>query len=135
MIIYTLLLAILAGAFVTSLAVKKPLLLDVMRDRNALYRDVGTRGIENTYVLHALNKDDVDHSYELSVSGIDGIEIATETRFEIPAETLEQIPVAVTVPHEAAAGGQTIEFTLTAVDGSGLAVTEESRFRGPLERN
>ena len=134
LIIYSLLLALFATLFVTSLATRPPLIVDVIRDRNALYRDVGREGIENTYTVHAINKDQVAHSYTLSVAGIEGMRIVTDTTVSIDAESSLRIPVAVRVPHAFANGGQRIEFTLAASDGSGTTVSEDSRFRGPTTR-
>ncbi len=132
LIIYSALLLLFTGLFVTSLATKPPLIVDVIRDRNALYRDVGREGIENTFTVHAINKDQRAHSYTLTVTGIDGIRIVTETEVTIDAESGLRIPVAVRVPHENAGGGQSIEFTLSANDGSNTTLSEDSRFRGPV---
>ncbi|MEM7611530.1 MAG: cytochrome c oxidase accessory protein CcoG [Pseudomonadota bacterium] len=131
LLIYSALLFILVAAFTASLIAKQPVILDVLKDRNALYRDIGRNGIENTYAMNVINKDQVAHTYEISVVGPTGISIATPTTFEVPAETLKEIPVAVRVPHEFAKGGHEIIFTLRSTDGSDIVITEESRFRGP----
>jgi len=134
-IVYTVILTLLVAAMASSMIVRQPVILDVIRDRNTLYRDVGRRGIENNYTLRIVNKRNVEREYELSVRGIDGLEIGTETRFVVPAESVYTLPTSVTAPHEKAVGGQTIEFVLRAVDESGIMVVEESRFRGPSEVN
>ena len=130
-IIYGLILSILAGGFIALLSTKQPLILDVMRDRNTLFRDLGRLGIENSYTLHILNKDNESHTYELIVTGIDGLEVTQQAPVTIPAETLYTLPVAVRVPQESAAGGNDIFFTIKAIDSDDIAVTEDSRFRGP----
>ncbi len=130
-LVYTALLALFASLFVSFLATRSPLIVDVLRDRNALYRDVGREGIENTYAINAINKARDSRRYEISVSGIEGARIVTDTVIEIPAESVLRVPVAVRVPHENAEGGQRIEFTLTSIDGTGTVETEDSRFRGP----
>ena len=61
------------------------------------------------------------------------MEIRSDTEFSLAGESVFTLPVSVTVPHENAAGGQVIEFRVDATDGSGISVTEESRFRGPTE--
>ena len=45
---------------------------------------------------------------------------------------MHTLPVSMTVPHEYASGGQVIEFRVDATDDSGISITEESRFRGPV---
>lgn len=132
-IIYTVILLALCIAFVTSLATTEPAILDVIRDRNTLYRDVGTRGIQNNYTIRVVNKQNQERDYVLSVSGIEGIAIESATRFTVGPESVHSTPVSVIVPHKQATGGQAIEFQLVSTDGSDIRIVEESRFRGPLE--
>ena len=133
-LVYATLLTVLATAFIGGLATRPTLIVDVMRDRNALYRDVGREGIENTYSINAVNKLRSDRRFEIQVSGVEGARIATPTTVEIGAESVQRIPVAVRVPHEHAAGGQRIEFTFVGLDDDDTTVTEDSRFRGPTVR-
>jgi len=133
-IVYSLILAALVVAMGWSMYTRQPVILDVLRDRNALYRDVGRQGIQNSYTLKIVNKHNLDHEYVLSVRGLDGIVIQTATRFSVPAESVYVLPTAVTAPHESAVGGRTIEFVLQAADDSTIRVVEESRFRGPSVR-
>jgi len=130
-IVYSVILLTLLAGLVSSLVLSQPVILDVMRDRNTLYRDIGRAGIENSYTMRVVNKHNRDHTYRISVSGLDGITIRTDTEFLVPAESVHTLPVSVTVPHEAAAGGNVIEFRLQSIDDSSIAVVGESRFRGP----
>jgi cytochrome c oxidase accessory protein FixG len=132
-IVYSSLLAILCVALVTSLALTKPVILDVIRDRNALYRDVGREGIQNTYTIRVVNKHNTAHDYQLAVSGPDGIRLESNGAFSVAPESVFTLPVSVTVPHESAGGGHTILFHLRSTDGSDIRISEESRFRGPME--
>ena len=132
-VVYTGVLAVLLIAMVATIALRKPVILDVIRDRNTLYRDVGRLGIENNYTIRVINKHNEDHQYRLSVGGIEGMSIRSETAFSLAGESVLTLPVSVTVPHEYASGGHVIEFHLDATDGSGISITEESRFRGPTE--
>ena len=104
-----------------------------MRDRNALYRDVGRDGIQNSYTIRVINKHNEAHDYALSVSGVEGMRITTDTVVSVPGESVVSLPTAVLVPHEYAAGGHVIEFRIDAEDDSGISMTQESRFRGPTE--
>jgi cytochrome c oxidase accessory protein FixG len=130
-IVYSAILLLLCSVLVISLAVTKPVILDVLRDRNTLYRDVGRRGIQNNYTIRVVNKHNVAHDYRLSVSGVEDIRIESETEFSVAPESVDTLPVSVIVPHEYAAGGQEIEFHLQSADGSDIRISEESRFRGP----
>ncbi len=132
-LIYTGILASLCIALVTSLAMSEPVILDVIRDRNTLYRDVGRRGIQNNYTVRIINKHNVAHDYALAVSGIDGIEVESEKEFSVAGESVFTLPVSVIAPHEGAGGGHVIEFRLSSLDDSNIVIVEESRFRGPTE--
>src|SRR6478735_9113610 len=64
----TLLLLLLAGT-IAGIAMRKPLIIDVMRDRQ-LFRSVKVDGgerIENAYTLRVINKDAAPHRYRLSL--------------------------------------------------------------------
>jgi len=132
-IVYTGVLTVLLASLITTIALRKPVILDVIRDRNTLYRDVGRQGIENNYTVRVINKHNEDHNYELSVSGIEEMSIRSETTFSLAGESVLTLPVSIAVPHEYAGGGHVIEFRIDATDGSGISVTEEARFRGPTD--
>jgi cytochrome c oxidase accessory protein FixG len=133
-LVYTAILFLLMASMVASMALRKPVIMDVIRDRNALYRDVGRQGIENTFSIRIINKHNIDHVYVLSVSGPDGIQLRTENEIFVAGESVATVPVSVTVPHENAWGGNVIRFELASMDNADISVIEESRFRGPTER-
>jgi polyferredoxin len=130
-IVYSLILVLLVGAMVGAMLLRKPVIMDVMRDRNALYRDVGRRGIENDYTLRIVNKQNVDRQYRLRASGLEGLALNAPALIPVPAESVYTLPVSVTVPHEHAEGGHNIEFVLEDAADPSQSVVEESRFRGP----
>ena len=132
-LVYTGILLLLLGSMVASMALRKPVIMDVIRDRNALYRDVGRQGIENSFSIRIVNKHNEDHVYELHVSGPEGIQLRTDAVIAIAGESVATMPVSVTVPHEHSYGGNVIYFELNSIDGSDIAIVEESRFRGPAE--
>jgi cytochrome c oxidase accessory protein FixG len=132
-LVYSGILVLLLASMVASVALRKPTIMDVIRDRNALYRDVGRQGIENTFTVRIVNKHNEDHEYVLSVSGLEGIQLRTDAQLSVAGESVVTVPVSVTVPHENAAGGSIISFELQSIDGSEITVVEESRFRGPTE--
>ena len=133
-IVYSAILLTLIVGLVSIIAFRPPVILDAIRDRNTLYREVGRRGIENNYTLKIINKQNVDRDYVLSVQGLEGIAIATETRVHVGGETVYVLPTSVTAPHESAMGGNTIEFVLQDENDANIRVVEESRFRGPAGR-
>ena len=133
-IVYALILVgITIGAFYAILN-RTPLALDVIRDRNTLYRETNDGLIENVYIMKVMNMDKQAHSYSLSVSGIEGIALKMDA-LGINAESGEiiEIPVRVQIDSESIANRSSeIEFSLVADDVPDLRVTEEARFIGPI---
>jgi len=70
---YFLVLVIVCGAFVVNLSIRKPLELDIIRDRGALYRETPEGLIENTYTLSIINKSQQEKTFALAVTGIDNL--------------------------------------------------------------
>jgi cytochrome c oxidase accessory protein FixG len=133
MLIYGALLALLCGSFLFALFNRVPVELDIIRDRNALYRESRPGLIENVYLLRVINKDEFAHSYEIAVSGLPTIMLETDPA-EIVVEAGEVATVAARVLIEdgaAAGGGHDIEFTLSADDTAELTTTETGRFISP----
>jgi len=132
-IVYATLLSVIIGAFIYGIAQRVPLRLDVIRDRNALYRQTDMGLIENVYTLKVINMDEKAHSYRLSVSGIDGIQIANDAPITVPAGEVANVPTQVQVdPVHLHSAGYTIKFHLQALDAPTLTTDAAARFLGPV---
>jgi cytochrome c oxidase accessory protein FixG len=131
--IYAMLLALLCGGFVATLLLRTPLELDVIRDRNALYRDSRPGYVENVYTLRVINKDTEPHAFALAVDGLPTVEWETDvTAIEIPPATLRTFAARVRIEDGSAGhGGHDVRFTLTAADDGSLTTTETGRFFAP----
>ncbi len=136
MIVYALLLLAVMGAFAVSLAMRTPLVVDVLRDRNALYREVAEGLVENVYILKVINMDDDAHDFEISVSGIEGMELVAERNpARVRSGEVAEVPARVRVdPYSLPATSSTIEFRVRATDDERLERSEEARFLGPAVR-
>ncbi len=108
--------------------------MDVLRDRNMLYRETPAGLIENVYILKVMNKDDKLHTYQITISGVDGLQLVSQQ----PVITVESgdvlsVPVSLRVdPQNLNKVSTKVMITVTAQDNPQLTVTEESRFLGPL---
>ncbi len=112
-----------------------PIELDIIRDRNALFRETGMGMLENVYTLKVINKDVVGHEYRLSVEGIKDLKLnLAKQRIYADSGSVVEIPMSIEVDPENLKQRTTeIFFTLEAVD-TNLSVTEEARFLGPRAR-
>jgi len=126
------LLGVTAGAFYSILA-RMPIALDVIRDRNSLYRETNDGLIENVYNIKLLNMDKQGHTYTLTAEGIPELILKkdTEDLFVESGEVIE-IPVRVQVDADnLKERSSEIKFTLKADGFDDLIVVEEARFLGP----
>jgi len=131
--IYAAVLVALVGGLLYSVATRVPLELDVMRDRNTLYRENGEGLLENVYVLKIVNMDTARHQFKVDVSGLQGIEIVGENKV-FPVEAGEVLTKVISVqadPANVPAASNDVVFRIEAVDDPKLEDEQKSRFLGP----
>ena len=132
MLVYATLLLILIGGLMTSMAMRTPVILDVIRDRNSLYRELPDNMIENIYTLKIINQDKDMRSFVLSVEGLDSIVLdGIGETVDLDGSSVLALPVRARASRDDAYGINTIHFTITAVDDGSVSLTEDSRFIGP----
>jgi polyferredoxin len=112
---------------------RTPLDLDVIRDRNALYRESRPGYIENVYTLRIINKDSARHTYGVLADGLPTLVVETDPPvIEVGAGEIRTIAARALVEDGAVAGGgHTITFRLTASDAPSLTTTEKARLFTP----
>ena len=132
-VVYGTLLGLLCVGFLAALFTRTPLELDIIRDRNALYRLSRPGYVENVYLLRVINKDELPHTYALDVSGLPTITLETDpSEIAVAAGEVATAAARVLIEDGAApSGGHDIEFSLRASDAPELATTETSRFISP----
>ena len=129
---YAALLALLAAGFGYAITHRNVVGVDVLRDRNALYRERGAGLIENVYNVKILNKDAAPHEFVITASGIAGIEIDYGTAMVAvgPGE-VKSVPVRIRVPRAELHGGADIEVSIRTADASALEASGKARFLAP----
>jgi polyferredoxin len=130
----TVLLAITAALF-TSIGLRKPFRVDVVRDRNSLARIVDEGRIENVYRLQLMNATETTQHYRVKVEGFDGARIDGASEVEVGAAQARWFPVAVQVPYEVVrkigSGAHPIRFEIERLSDDHAEVTEKSTFVVP----
>ena len=133
-VIYGLILTAFITAFITILATRIPLQLDVIRDRNQLYRETRDM-IENVYTLKILNMDNQPHEYRITVSGddLEHMQLLTDSNpISVNAGEVLDVPARVRVDEEELEHRSShIYFTIDDAANPDLKVTEKARFLGP----
>jgi cytochrome c oxidase accessory protein FixG len=131
--VYGALLGALSVGFVTALILRTPLEFDVIRDRNALFRESRPGYIENVYMLRVINKDVVPHTYRLDVEGLSSARLETEpAMIAVDAGAVATVAARVLVEDGLLpTGGHDLSFLLAAESDTGISALKRSRFFTP----
>jgi cytochrome c oxidase accessory protein FixG len=145
-IVYGALLALLFAGFVAALVMRKPVALDVLHDRNTLFRTLESGEIENVYLLKIMNKDGAPHDFLVTIETGDDVQSHEDgrpatyrldpaaPRFTVaPGEVFN---AAVRVRRDAwtdADPSTELHFAITATDDPGLTARAEARFIAPRD--
>ena len=129
-ILYTSILLVIIAATAWSLSTRIPLRVDILRDRSTLYREADDGRIENVFTLNVMNTDATTHRYAISVSGIEGIDIAGNRIVEVPAASNKSVLFIVSA-QDASKGSNKIFFDVRALNHDSIAVREKTTFFMP----
>ncbi len=129
-IVYGVILLTVVALVVTGLALRTPLRMDVMRDRNALARETVEGLVENTYRINLINMDHRAHQYVLSAEGIPELRVQSDA---MPLEVSALSSRIVTVRLQADptwVSGRTAKVTLRveAAGDPSIAARRETTF-------
>jgi len=131
-LLYGTILSAIVIAAATGLTLRQPLKVDVIRDRATLAREVEGGLIENVYRLQVMNLAEQPRRYSLAVTGLDGIQIASEPLVEVPPASTQAVAVRVRVGPEAGKrGSNPIHFEVRALNHDDVFVREKASFLLP----
>ena len=132
-LVYGSLLMLLCLGFVAALVMRTPVELDVIRDRNALYRESRPGYIENVYLLRVINKGEMSYIFDIEAAGLPTIQIETDpATIEVAGGEVATVAARILIEDGAAAsGGHDVDITLQATDAPEISTTETGRFISP----
>jgi polyferredoxin len=108
--------------------------VDVIRDRNALFRERPDGRIENVYNVKILNKDREGHEFRITGAGLDGLEVDyAGPTVRVGPGAVQGVPVRIRVPRGSVQGGTDLVFTIEAVDRPELKASGKARFIAPTD--
>jgi cytochrome c oxidase accessory protein FixG len=128
-LIYSGLFAVILGWLGYSMLHKPDFKVDIMRDRNIMYRET-SQGVENLYQLHLSNATEQTQHYNIRVSGIPGMTIHSERSITVGATEETLLPLSLAAPYSDKKGSQHITVEVTA-QPSGETVSTSSTFYTP----
>lgn len=126
---YGLALLALGALLVLDVVFRVPLELDVVRDRNTLYRENQQGFIENVYQLRIMNKSQQAQVYSIHATGIEDLEYIGPAQVEVAGGEVHIVPITVAIdPYFLSASLVEINFTVTAESDSRVSRTTQSNF-------
>jgi cytochrome c oxidase accessory protein FixG len=133
-LIYAALLAAIGAALVISVLLRVPLDIDVVRDRNTLYRETGEGRVENVYTVRVLNMDHRPHRYRITAAGIDGLTLGTDGHgLTIESGQVREMVVRLQAdPAVLRERSSRVTFRVEAEEDASLVDMEQARFLGPV---
>ena len=131
-LIYGGLLALLIGTFVWGIVHRAPLILEVLRDRNALYRRGSDGAIENSYTAKLVNKTEVAQRVRLAVADDSSVRIVDARDITLPAGQVTSVPLTLSAPAGHIQGKQTIKLQARS-DDDRMTVVQSAQFFAPKE--
>ena len=107
--------------------------LDVLRDRNSLYRENSAGQIENIYTLKLMNKQNQDHEFLIEVSGVPSLQLEMDDpdTFVLAGEIKDVIVRLIVDQNHLEAKSTDIKFKITAIDNDDISAVQHARFLGP----
>jgi cytochrome c oxidase accessory protein FixG len=131
-VIYGTLLLVLTALLVAAMATRTPIILDIIRDRNSLYRELPNNFIENIYTIKIINQNNDARGFRLSVAGVPELVLdGVAGEIVVPGGGVLSLPVRARTHRDNAYGIMHITFAVSAVDDADVVVEEDSRFLGP----
>jgi len=130
-LIYAGLLSALVVGFVVALALRSPVSLDVLRDRNTLYRLTDDGQVDNVYTLRILNKTEKEQRFRIEARGGSVLTLLPQREYVVGSGAVYSLPLRVRRAAYEPLGPETIEITARSVDDPKVHATTDARFLAP----
>lgn len=110
-----------------------PVELDIIKDRNQLYRETAEGLIQNVYTLKILNKGQQITTYQISSSSNQAIVYQGRSEVRVNPGEVYTLPITLEAdPTVIKSGKSEVAFTVTATDDPDSRATQETKFIAPF---
>jgi cytochrome c oxidase accessory protein FixG len=133
--VYGVLLVAIIGGTVWSMTHRVPLRADLIRDRNALYRELPGDIIENVYTMKVTNMDENAHAYRLTADHGANVEVEVSRPLQLAAEEVSGFSVRIRMPKSAGQGVQNLRLHLVAEDDPDIDKFLDAKVILPVPRS
>ncbi len=118
-LVYTAVLFAIVSALATSIALRSPFKVDVVRDRGVMARQVEDGEVENVYRLQIMNATEMPQNYRVTVDGLPGLHLSDAVAVSVAPTAARWVAVTLRVPLETAtktpAGAHEVHFNIERV--------------------
>lgn len=129
---YSLVLVAMMGLFTLEILSRKPMEIDIIRDRGSLFREIFTGEIENTYTLKIVNKSQQQATFKLTTDKLPtGTKWIGDNTITVAGGKVATLPISLQIdPYLLDKPRTEFDFVLTKTDKDGSVITlhHESRF-------
>jgi cytochrome c oxidase accessory protein FixG len=131
-LVYASALLLLVGGFAYAVGHRTPVNVDVLRDRNALYRELDDGRIENVYSVRIINKDQHAHRFVFTLANLEGAALDADRSSEaVAAEEVKTVVLRVREAPGLQHGGRDFNLIARAEDAPEIRITTRTRFFAP----
>ncbi len=130
-LIYAGLLTALVVGFVATIALRSPVKLDVIRDRNSLYRLTDDGQVDNVYTLRILNKTEREQHFRIQAQGGSPLTLLPDREYTVASGAVYSLPLRVRRAAYDPLGPESIQITVRSVDDPAVHSTTKARFLAP----
>jgi cytochrome c oxidase accessory protein FixG len=132
-IVYATLLLILIAGVIWSVNDRVLLRADLLRDRNALYRELPGNVIENVYTLKLINMDFESHQYKIEVLNNDNMTLLVSPEPSLEPEEVGNFILRMQAPAGAGRGSMKVDVRFSTMDEPVIERTVSARFLMPFD--
>ncbi len=132
-VVYGVLLLALVAGVILSINQRVLLRADLLRDRNALYRELPDNRIENVYTLKLINMDFKPHQYKIEVLDNEDIQLFISPEPRLEPEEIGSFILRMQAPASTGRGSIKVNVRFSTVDEPIIERTVSARFLMPFE--
>jgi cytochrome c oxidase accessory protein FixG len=133
-LVYAILLLSLMAGVLWSVSNRVLLRADILRDRNALYRELPDNLIENVYTLKLINMDFKAHQYKVEVVGKDDITLFISPEPKLESEQVGNFILRMQAPADTGRGSVKVDVRFSTLEEPIIERTVSTRFLMPFEQ-
>jgi cytochrome c oxidase accessory protein FixG len=132
-LVYAILLLSLVTGLIWSVNHRVLLRADLLRDRNALYRELPDEMIENVYTLKLINMDFKPHKYKVEVMNNENMTLFVSPEPELQAEEIGNFIVRIQAPESTGRGSMQVDVRFSTLNEPVIERTISTRFLMPFD--